>query len=202
MILYGASGHAKVICSILESKEIAIQGIFDDNASITKLDEYLSLGKYDSNLYSNENLIISIGDNKIRMEVAKKIKHNFASVSHGLAIIDRLTSIGAGTVVFHNAVIQRGTHVGNHVIINTNASVDHDCIIEDFVHISPNSTLCGNIRIGVGTQVGAGATIIPNIRIGKWCIIGAGAVVTRDIPDYSVVVGVPGIVIKKIDIHE
>jgi hypothetical protein len=77
MILYGASGHAKVICSILESKDIAIQGIFDDNTSITKLDEYLSLGKYDSNLYSNENLIISIGDNKIRMEVAKKIKTEF-----------------------------------------------------------------------------------------------------------------------------
>jgi acetyltransferase EpsM len=62
--------------------------------------------------------------------------------------------------------------------------------------------LCGNIRIGVGTQVGACATIIPNIRIGKWCKIGAGAVVTKDIPDYSVVVGVPGIIIKKIDIHE
>lgn len=202
MILYGASGHAKVICSILESNKIAIQGIFDDNALVSRLDEYLSLGKYDANILSNEKLIISIGDNKIRMEVAKKIKHDFASVSHGLSIIDRLTSIGVGTVVFHNVVIQRGTQVGNHVIINTNASIDHDCIIEDFVHISPNSTLCGNIRIGVGTQVGAGATIIPNIRIGKWCIIGAGAVVTRDIPDYSVVVGVPGIVIKKIDIHE
>jgi len=202
MILYGASGHAKVICSILESNEIAIQGIFDDNALVSRLDEYLSLGKYDANILSNEKLIISIGDNKIRMEVAKKIKHDFASVSHGLSIIDRLTSIGVGTVVFHNVVIQRGTQVGNHVIINTNASIDHDCIIEDFVHISPNSTLCGNIRIGVGTQVGAGATIIPNLKIGKWCKIGAGAVVTKDIPDYSVVVGVPGKIIKTLEPYD
>jgi sugar O-acyltransferase (sialic acid O-acetyltransferase NeuD family) len=202
MILYGASGHAKVICSILESNEIAIQGIFDDNASITKLDEYLSLGKYDANIHSNEKLIISIGDNKIRKEVAKKIKHDFACVSHGLSIIDRLTSIGVGSVVFHNVVIQRGTQIGNHVIINTNASIDHDCLIEDFVHISPNSTLCGNIRIGVGTQVGAGATIIPNLKIGKWCKIGAGAVVTKDIPDYSVVVGVPGKIIKTLEPYD
>jgi sugar O-acyltransferase (sialic acid O-acetyltransferase NeuD family) len=202
MVLYGASGHAKVICSVLESKEITIQGIFDDNSLITKLDEYLSLGKYNSNLHSNEKLIISIGDNKIRMEVAKKIKHDFASVVHSMAIIDRLSSIGVGTVVFHNVVIQRGTKIGNHVIINTNASIDHDCIIEDFVHISPNSTLCGNIKIGFGTQVGAGATIIPNIKIGKWCKIGAGAVVTRDTPDYSVVVGIPGKIIKTLEPYE
>lgn len=202
MILYGASGHAKVICSVLESKKITIHGIFDDNPSISKLDEYLALGKYDAKIHSNEKLIISIGDNKIRMEVAKKIKHDFASVSHSLSIIDRLTSIGVGTVVFHNVVIQRGTQIGNHVIINTNASIDHDCVIEDFAHISPNSTLCGNTSIGVGTQIGAGATIIPNLKIGKWCKIGAGAVITKNIPDYSVVVGIPGKIIKTLEPYD
>ena len=41
--------------------------------------------------------------------------------------------------------------------------------------------------------------IMPNVKIGKMCIIGAGAVVTKDVPDYSVVVGVPAKIIKKID---
>jgi acetyltransferase EpsM len=70
------------------------------------------------------------------------------------------------------------------------------------VHISPNSTLCGNVKVGEGTHIGAGATILPNIEIGKWCKIGAGSVVTKKIPDYSVVVGIPGKIIKKVDFHE
>jgi sugar O-acyltransferase (sialic acid O-acetyltransferase NeuD family) len=202
MVLYGASGHAKVICSVLESNIIPIKGIFEDNLTVTMLDEYLSLGKYDSSILSQEKLIISIGDNRIRMNIAHMIKHEFGLAIYKTALIDRLTEIGKGTVVLHNAVIQRGTQIGAHVIINTHASIDHDCKIEDFVHISPNSTLCGNIKIGIGTQIGAGATVVPNITIGKWCKIGAGAVVTKNIPDYSVVVGVPGKLIKTLEAYE
>jgi acetyltransferase EpsM len=91
-----------------------------------------------------------------------------------------------------------------HVIINTAASVDHDCKIADLVHISPNSTLCGNVKVGFGSHIGAGSVINPNITIGKWCIIGSGAVIIRDIPDYAIVVGNPGKIIKYnlIDIDE
>ena len=74
--------------------------------------------------------------------------------------------------------------------------MDHDCSLEDFVHICPHATLCGNVSVGEGTQIGAGATVIQGIKIGKWCMIGAGAVIIEDVPDYSVVVGVPGKVIK------
>jgi acetyltransferase EpsM len=65
-----------------------------------------------------------------------------------------------------------------------------------------NVSVSGNVSIGEGTLIGTGAVILPNIKIGKWCKIGAGAVVTKDIPDYSVVVGVPGKIIKQISIHE
>jgi len=47
-----------------------------------------------------------------------------------------------------------------------------------------------------GPHVGAGAVVIPNIIIGKWVTIGAGAVIIKDIPDFAVVVGNPGRVIK------
>jgi acetyltransferase-like isoleucine patch superfamily enzyme len=55
------------------------------------------------------------------------------------------------------------------------------------------------IEIGDDSWIGANAVIMPNVKIGKMCIIGAGAVVTKDVPDYSVVVGVPAKIIKKID---
>jgi acetyltransferase EpsM len=69
--------------------------------------------------------------------------------------------------------------------------------VEDFVHISPNAALAGNVKVGEGTQIGIGACVMQNIRIGKWAIIGAGAVIIRDVPDYAVVVGNPGRVIKR-----
>ena len=74
--------------------------------------------------------------------------------------------------------------------------MEHDCIVSDFVHIAPKATLCGNVRIGEGTHVGAGSTIIQGIKVGKWATIGAGAVVINDVPDYAIVVGVPGKIVK------
>jgi len=82
------------------------------------------------------------------------------------------------------------------VIINTNASVDHDCKIHDFAHISPQVGLAGGVEIGEGTHIGIGACIIQNITIGKWATIGAGTVVLKNVPDYAVVVGNPGKIIK------
>jgi acetyltransferase EpsM len=95
-----------------------------------------------------------------------------------------------------NVSVNVHTTIGRHVILNTNCCVDHDCVLEDFVHISPHASLAGNVQVGEGTQIGIGASIKQNIRIGKWVMIGAGAVIIRDVPDYSVVVGNPGRIIK------
>ena len=202
MILYGASGHAKVICSSLESENIQIEGIFDDNPNIFNLNEYPVIGEYRDDLMPNSDLIISIGHNKIRKKVAQSIKHNFGLSVHKSSVCDRVLSIGKGSVILHNTVIQRDTFVGNHVIINTSSSIDHDCIIHDFVHISPNVCICGNVSIGEGTHVGAGTTIIQGIKIGKWVNIGAGSVIINDIPDHVTVVGNPGRIIKENKIDE
>jgi acetyltransferase EpsM len=96
-----------------------------------------------------------------------------------------------------DAVINSNSHIGKHSIINTNATIEHDCILKDFTHVSPGCSISGNVTIGEGSHVGTGACIIPGIKIGKWCIIGAGCVVIKDVPDYSVVVGNPGKIIKK-----
>ena len=56
-----------------------------------------------------------------------------------------------------------------------------------------------SITIGHDSWLGANAVIMPNINIGKYCIVGAGSVVTHDVPDYTIVGGVPAKEIKKID---
>ncbi len=198
MLLYGSSGHAKVILDCLESQSINISGIFDDDETKDKLLDYKVIGKYSANLFNDEKIIISIGDNEIRKNVTEKIKHKFGSAIHSSSSICKNVKIGDGTVVFHKSILQSSVIVGKHVIVNTAASIDHDCLLEDFVHISPNATLCGNVSVGEGTHIGAGAVILPNIKIGKWTVIGAGSVVTKDVTDNTIVVGNPARKIKSL----
>lgn len=60
------------------------------------------------------------------------------------------------------------------------------------------SPIRGQITIEEDCWIGANVTIMPNIVIGKYSIIGAGAVVTKDVPPYSVAVGIPAKIIKKL----
>jgi sugar O-acyltransferase (sialic acid O-acetyltransferase NeuD family) len=195
MILYGASGHAKVIIDILKQNKIPVNAIYDDAAPFELLG--YKVNKPEINCPNDEALIISIGRNSTRQKLSQKLHQcNFGIAIHPSAIIDPTAKINEGTVIMAGTIINSSVKIGKHCIINTAASIDHDCVIDDFAHISPNATLCGNVTIGEGTHVGAGAVIIPGIKIGKWVTIGAGAVIIKDIPDYATVVGNPGKIIK------
>jgi sugar O-acyltransferase (sialic acid O-acetyltransferase NeuD family) len=196
--LYGASGHAKVICEILEAKHRILSGLIDDNPQITSLLEFPVFNTLQQvEATAEDHFIISIGNNRIRKSVATKFNElKFISAIHPSAVISPRSTVGEGTVVMANVTVNVHSTIGRHVILNTNCCVDHDCIVEDFVHISPNAALAGNVQVGEGTQIGIGASVKQNIRIGKWVMIGAGAVIIRDVPDYAVVVGNPGRVIK------
>ncbi len=194
--LYGASGHCKVIIDILYSRSIAIDAIIDDNPIITSLLQYNIVKPENFDFAKIKNMIISIGNNHVRKVISGKLNVQFSKAIHFNSIISKEAKIGYGTVVMAGAIINSGVLIGNHCIINSGALVEHDCIINDFVQISPKATLAGNISIGEGTQIGIGATIIQGIKIGKWAMVGAGAIIIKDIPDYAVVVGNPGRIIK------
>ena len=199
MYLFGASGHAKVIVDILSSHEIQVKGLYDEDVSKKELWGIPVIGKTSDFNNTHGECIVSIGRNDTRKKVVGALGEvKFASAIHRRSILGSHVKIGAGTVIMAGTIINADTKIGRHVIINTSASVDHDCIIDDFAHVAPNATLCGGVDIGEGTLIGAGATVTPLINIGKWCTIGAGSVVVEDIPDYSVVVGNPARLIKKI----
>lgn len=200
MYLYGAGGHSKVILDILQSFGIRVKGVFDDNPADAKLrivkvaDGIRLLGEGFPEL--DAPLIISVGNNARRAELASLIKANYGTAIHRSAIIAATATIGVGTVILHGAIVQADAQIGAHVLINTAASIDHDNIIGDYAHVSPHATLCGHVEVGEGTHIGAGAVVIQKVRIGRWCTVGAGAVVLRDIPDFSTAVGNPARVIK------
>lgn len=197
MLIYGASGHGKVIASCLKKSSIDIEGFFDDGVTFDEFLSYPIFGGYDASIKPHMELVIGIGDNKTRKFLAGKCKHTFGKVIAQSAMVDDSAVIGEGSVIFHNSIIQIDSKIGMHCIINTGSSIDHDCKIGDFVHISPQSTICGTVEIGDSTHVGANATIIPNLKIGSNSIIGAGSVVINDIPDNVTVVGNPAKIIKR-----
>lgn len=194
--LYGASGHCKVIIDILQNCNIGIDTVFDDNPDIITI-LGIPVYKADAVIGKNfDNLIISIGNNKTRKILSAKLNANYAVAIHPKAIVSSHSIVEAGTVIMAGAIVNPDAKIGKHCIINTSAVIEHDCIINDFAHISPNVALAGGVKIGEGTQIGIGAAVIQGIKIGKWAIIGAGAVIINDIPDYAVVVGNPGKIIK------
>jgi sugar O-acyltransferase (sialic acid O-acetyltransferase NeuD family) len=194
--LYGASGHCKVIIDILELQGVAIAAVLDDNPDLTQILNYPINRPSDEKYTQCKNVIFSIGNNIVRKNFSDKKNCTFALAIHPSAVISKNATVNEGTVVMASVVINPGTFIGKHCIINTRAVIEHDCIIADFVHISPNVSLAGNVQVMEGAHVGIGASVIQGVKIGKWSTIGAGAVILKDVPDYAVVVGNPGRIIK------
>ncbi|SKC10357.1 acetyltransferase [Dyadobacter psychrophilus] len=197
MLIYGAGGHAKVIISLLRNSGTSVKAIFDDDPAKRTFEEISVTGSYDPDLHVHETLILAIGDNAKRAQLAAKIVHRFENVFHYSSLIDRDVRFGLGNVILHCAVIQTDAIIGNHCIINTSAIIEHECKISDFVHIAPGSVLCGNVTVGECTLIGAGSVVVPNVVIGKNCLIGAGSVVTKNIPDGVIVRGNPARIITQ-----
>ena len=101
-------------------------------------------------------------------------------------------------------------HNGLGTVINRNASLGKNSVIMQ--HVTLGGTLGKNREyngkiitspvIGEHTLIGAGAILLGPIIVGNNCIIGAGTVLTRDVPDNSLVVGIPGKVIREVRADE
>lgn len=197
MILYGASGHGKVIIDILESIHEPNIEIWDD-ADKEPIWEFPVRRPFHAGKVLNDNVIIGIGVNATRKKVVERLAGSvvFGTAIHATAYISKRAAVGEGTVVMGGVTVNPDAQIGKHCIINTNCSIDHDCVIGDYVHISPNAALSGDVHVGEGTHIGTGAAAIQGVRIGKWCTIGAGTVLISDIPDYATAVGNPARIIK------
>ncbi|MGE5449561.1 MAG: acyltransferase [Bacteroidales bacterium] len=115
-------------------------------------------------------------------------------------------TIGEQCSVGQNVVISPEVVIGNRVKIQNNVSVYTGVICEDEVFLGPSCVFTNvfNPRSAIvrkneykptivqkGATIGANATIVCGITIGRYAFIGAGAVVTKNIPDYALVMGNP-----------
>lgn len=139
-------------------------------------------------------------DENVKIGEGTKIWH-FSHVQSG-------ATIGNNCVLGQNVNVGNNVTIGNHVKIQNNVSIYEGVILEDFVFCGPSMVFTNIINprskypqrgsehyiktiVKEGASLGANCTIICGVTIGKHSFIGAGAVVTKDIPDYALVVGNP-----------
>lgn len=116
-------------------------------------------------------------------------------------------SIGKNCNIGQNVVISPEVILGNNVKIQNNVSIYTGVTCDDDVFLGPSMVFTNIVNprsavirkdqyakthVGKGASIGANATIVCGNDIGKYAFIGAGAVVTKNVRDYSLVVGNPG----------
>ena len=203
LAILGASGHGKVVADAARCAGWSDIVFFDDAwVSVTDILDWQVVGRLEDLLrdaYQFDGVIIAIGNNEIRQDIAKRLSDAgivLSTIIHPAACISRYATIQPGSVIFAGAVLNPACYIGNSCIINTNATIEHDCILADGVHVSPNASLGGHVCVGDLSWIGIGASIKQQITIGKRVMIGAGAVVVSNISDNATAVGVPARIIK------
>jgi acetyltransferase-like isoleucine patch superfamily enzyme len=140
-------------------------------------------------------------------DYASKSFRKWTRMSSDVIIMNKeRLAVGDHVWVWHHSIIdategltiEEGVQVGAWVGIFTHGSERAVRLLgPQFINILNNERLGytrGSVNIGAYTFIGAGSVILPGVTIGKGCLIGTGTLVTKDVPDYAIVVGSPGII--------
>ena len=120
-------------------------------------------------------------------------------------LIREHTTIGDNVLIGTNAIVDGHVHIGNNVKVESNVYIPSHTRLGNYVFLGPGAVLTNDkypqrLRdeytprgpaLEDSTSVGANATILPGITIGKGSMVAAGSVVTRDVPPWSLAIGVP-----------
>ena len=142
----------------------------------------------------------AVVDDGAVLEAGSKVWH-FSHIMPG-------ATVGAHSSLGQNSFVAKGVRIGQRVKIQNNVSLYEGLILEDDVFLGP-SCVFTNVRnprsavdrshayeathVKQGATVGANATIRCGVTLGEYCFVAAGAVVTKDVPKFGIVSGVPAV---------
>ena len=126
--------------------------------------------------------------------------------------IQKNAKIGKKCILGQNVNVGNNVTIGNYCKIQNNVSIYEGVMLEDYVFCGPSMVFTNIVNprckypqagkefyvktlVKEGASIGANATIVCGNTIGRNAMIGAGSVVTKDVPDFALIVGVPGRII-------
>lgn len=147
--------------------------------------------------FAHETAVIDSG---AQIGDGTKVWH-FSHVSAG-AVIGEKCSLGQNVFVANKVTIGKGVKIQN------NVSIYEGVILEDYTFCGPSMVFTNvrtprsafprntsddyaTTRVKYGASIGANATIVCGVTVGEWAFVAAGAVVTKDVPAYALMAGVP-----------
>ena len=170
---------------------------------------FCELAEFDNFYSTNKNAItkyrVEIDRRNSAIPLADLSKYN-ARIEPG-AVIREHVAIGDNCVIMMGAVLNIGAVIGEKTMIDMNVVVGGRAIVGKNCHIGAGAVLAGVIEppsadpvvIEDDVLIGANAVVLEGVHVGKGAVIAAGSVVVKNVEPYSVMVGVPAKLLKKVD---
>ena len=200
ILIIGASGFGIEVAWLIEElEEWNIKGFIDDNENLRgkTINEYEVLGNCDDLMQftSPLNVVIAIGNPKIRSKISKKLstKPNicYPNIIAKDVRISNTNKIGIGNIICTHTVLTTNISIGNFNHINLSCTLGHDAILNDYITVYPGVNISGNVVIDSLVELGTGSKIIQGLTISSEIVVGAGGVVVKDLTNKGTYVGIP-----------
>lgn len=193
IILVGAGGHAHACIDVIEQQGVyriaGLVGMPDQVGERHLGYEVIAADKDLSSLAAQYRYaIVTVGQIKspdIRIRLFQQLTDCdfiLPVIVSPRAYLSRHATVGAGSIIMHDALVNAGAQIGMNCIINTKALVEHDAVVGNHCHVSTGSIVNGATIIREKTFIGSNAMISNNIEVGDGQIVGGGVTVLRPIP--------------------
>ncbi len=205
IIIVGGGGHARVLIDLIRAAgQYDIVGVTDTSLQAGTIisgvpvlgDDSVLVNIFSKGVQYGAVGVGSVKDNTLRRHLFNRLEaigFSIPILCHPSACITSEVKLERGSQIMARAVVGTRSSIGMNTIVNTSVVIEHDCQIGDHVHIASGSVLSGGVIVEDEAFIGAGSVVIQRLRIGRKSIVAAGAVVIRDVPNRSMVKGVPAV---------
>ncbi len=147
--------------------------------------------------------VLGIGVAYVRRTVAEWLRSQgakFVTLVHPEAVVARSAILGEGSIVCPGAIVSDASRLGACVLVNYHASLGHDASAGDYAVLSPYATLGGNASIADDVFLGLHASVGPGRSVGARSKVSANSCVLTDTPADSIIYGVPGRIVPRVEL--
>ena len=190
-----------------------VAGMFDDFESAgTARNGRPILGKtdeipaaYGKGAFDAVAIAVGYKHRRFRKQIYETLKRRgipVATFVHPSSHVEKSALLEEGSIVLVNCTIDMHARVGENVLVSSRSFVSHHVKIGAHTFCGPAVNLAGNTEVGECCFLGISTTCIDGVRVGRNVQTAAGSVVTKDVPDDSLIAGVPAVVKRTLPFDE